>query len=127
MKNKSVKTNELQKRDSATRSAGKQATGNRNKHLLAAERRRTDEADGRLNKQNPVSPQNDELNKSKDNPSKTQALRKSLLKRIDEAFTELDKLRFNFKKNIVVKTHKVALYQIDRLLHEIWLDCDNLK
>lgn len=50
---------------SATRSAVNRATGNRNKHLLAAERRRTDEADGRLNKQNPVSPQKmNSINKS---------------------------------------------------------------
>lgn len=47
--------------------------GNRNKHLLAAERRRTDEATRRLNKQNPVSPQNKTPNDERTELSKTQA------------------------------------------------------
>lgn len=117
MKNKSGKTSGQPKGKSATRSAGKQATGNRNKHLLAAERRRTDEPHGRLNKQNPVSPQNRTPNNERTELSKTQAKVKAQREFLNEAIKELEILRVYCRKKGYGEIDE-RCYDIERLVYK---------
>lgn len=115
MKNRLTRTYGQRKRDSATRSAGKQATGNRNKHLLAAERRRTDEPHGRLNKQNPVSPQNSEPHKSKDGTKQNAGIVEISIKRIEKTIDKVYEIRKQaFKEGKL--NYEAMLYEVEMAL-----------
>lgn len=118
MKNKSDNTSGQQKRDSATRSAGKQATGNRNKQMLAAERRRTDEADGRLNKQNPVSPQNSTPNNYRYRTKQNAGTVEISINRIEKILDNVYEIRKQaFKEGKL--NYEAMLYEVEMSLCRI--------